>query len=277
MALSLALASSAVLLLLAPAAAITPQGCYSVFQSPGLCDSTAPRRLDACFTLCGACTTPEIALWLPESFAAVCTTTPYTLDTAAITAATTAAVLEAARIQGTFWLDDEANATAALSFLIGHMPRRDLMMLFSKPLDTIEWLTEGVRLALRTWDWAAARGVDFPTFMEYVVPYAVLDEKRDMAFNWRPRMYQVCSPPILSTQSDSPGIGKCIFGVTQPVFTKKWGACDGNMYSCRWSGRLTHPTIPSGRLLLPGRTLPINYSTTTTPALIFLFFYYGYD
>jgi len=55
---------------------------------------------------------------------------------------------------------------------------------------------EHVRYALWTWPWASARGVAWDMFTENVLPYAILDEKRDLEFRWRPRFYQLLQPLV---------------------------------------------------------------------------------
>ena len=147
---------------------------------------------------CAVCGSPELSMWLPDAVAPQCALSSMTLDGAAVATATATALLEAARIQGTFWLDDGDNATLAVQFLLAHMPRRDMQLLFSNTFAFLDWMLEGVRMALSTWPWASARGVSWPIFLENVVPFAVLDEKRDLAFNWRPRMLRLFGPLVAS-------------------------------------------------------------------------------
>ena len=45
----------------------------------------------------------------------------------------------------------EVNGTAAMAYLLAHMPRRDLMLLFGRTLEFTDFLFENVRLALRVW------------------------------------------------------------------------------------------------------------------------------
>lgn len=55
---------------------------------------------------------------------------------------------------GNFWLDGpggaEENATEAIQFLVRHMPRRDMLLLFEMPYQFVEFILEHVRFALRT-------------------------------------------------------------------------------------------------------------------------------
>ena len=71
-----------------------------------------------------------------------------------------------------------------MQHLFRHMPRRDMQLLFSTPFPVIDYLVEHVRLAIRTWPWASKMGVPWSVFLDDVVPYAVVDELRDVTFRY---------------------------------------------------------------------------------------------
>lgn len=76
------------------------------------------------------------------------------------------------RAQGNFWLDDagdvESNATQCIAYLLDSLPRSDMVALFSRPLVTMDFLFEHVRLALLTRPWSAALGVPWTVFLDAV-------------------------------------------------------------------------------------------------------------
>jgi hypothetical protein len=57
-------------------------------------------------------------------------------------------------------------------------------LLFGQPFPFLKFLIENVRLAIRTWPWSSALGLDWPTFLEAVLPYSVLNEDRNVEFRW---------------------------------------------------------------------------------------------
>ena len=75
------------------------------------------------------------------------------------------------RLQGQFFLDDpgniEVNGTAAMAYLLAHMPRRDLMLLFGRTLEFTDFLFENVRLALRVWPFSKRRVRAQPELLFY--------------------------------------------------------------------------------------------------------------
>ncbi len=105
------------------------------------------------------------------------------------------AVLNYGRVQGHFW----ANATAAqcaLSHLLQYMPVRDAIKLLQTDDRFLDFLLENLRLALLVRDHGPAwvRNTSLVSdreFHDYVLPYAFLDEKRDVSFRWRSRFFQL--------------------------------------------------------------------------------------
>lgn len=105
------------------------------------------------------------------------------------------AVYTVGEMHGLWWLDDagdvEVNATACLIHLLEFMPRRDTLTLFADLYRGIEFLSETVRASLRTWPRLAAAGVPWNIFLDGVLPYAVLNEKRDVEYHPRARLAQL--------------------------------------------------------------------------------------
>ena len=171
---------------LATAAAVARGSCAPCIAS------VAPSAPDAAFLACCACSTPELfRLGLNATdYAALCPGAP---PPAAVAVPLLARGLYAVgEMQGHWWLDDagdvEENATACLEHLLAHMPKRDALLLFDAPLRGLQFLAETVRLALRNWPRLAAAGVPWPVFLDGVLPYAVLNEARDVEWRWRPRL-----------------------------------------------------------------------------------------
>jgi len=95
-------------------------------------------------------------------------------------------------MHGRWWLDDagdvEENATACLEHLVAHLPKRDALALFADLPAALDFLAETVRLALARWPRLRAAGVPWRVFLDGVLPFAVLNEARDYAWRWRPRL-----------------------------------------------------------------------------------------
>lgn len=88
-----------------------------------------------------------------------------------------------------------------------------MMLLFSQPFQTMDFITDHVRYAMKVWPWARGRNVTWPTFKEYVLPYSFVSEKRDLWFRWRPRMYQLLVPVVQSSKT----IGEAVLALTQSI------------------------------------------------------------
>ena len=171
-----------------------------------------------CWLTCGLCKSDSLTAWMaaPE-FAALCTPggspvcsagradDPF-LSHDTLIATTVQAILNLSAVQGGFLNDFpgaiEENATQALTSLVAGMPRRDLMLLFEAPVAFSEWLLEHVRYSLFAWrTFSAALGVTWDDYVAFVLPYAVLDEKRDVAFRWRPRFFTALMPIVANATS----------------------------------------------------------------------------
>ena len=176
----------------AAAARVAAAGCGSC---AGALPSGAPVA-DSAYLACCACRTPEISgLGLDASdVAALCGALP--AANATLVAPLVARALYAVgEMQGHWWLDDagdvEENATACLVHLLASMPKRDALLLFEAPLRGLDFLAETVRLALRMWPRLDASGVPWRVFLDNVLPYAVLNEARDIEWRPRPRLAQL--------------------------------------------------------------------------------------
>ena len=115
----------------------------------------------------------------------------------------TAAVMRYGAMHGHFW-NFESNATSCWSHLLSHAPRRDLILLFNAPETFIDFAAEHVRLAMRAWARNSARwGVSWSVFLDGVLPYSVIDEKRDTHFRWRARLATLLSGAVASAATTS--------------------------------------------------------------------------
>eukprot|EP00698_Gefionella_okellyi_P005099 TRINITY_DN14681_c0_g1_i1.p1 TRINITY_DN14681_c0_g1~~TRINITY_DN14681_c0_g1_i1.p1 ORF type:complete len:413 (-),score=53.46 TRINITY_DN14681_c0_g1_i1:58-1296(-) len=173
---------------------------FGEFKAPVSCSGGNPNL---CLLLCGICSTPELRFGLaPQERQKYCNG-PAPADAVTIQLATNA-LLNVSALHGYFWLDDpggiETNATECFSYLLTHMPRRDLMLLFSTPFVVLDILIEHIRYALLTraqFPWA--RAVPWDIFLDGVVPYYSLNEKRDLWWRWRARFYQFFAPMVSSS------------------------------------------------------------------------------
>jgi hypothetical protein len=151
---------------------------------------SASRAQDLCYLLCVVCGKPEFIAWQLDA-PAICAAAADPGSGDAIVAAATDAVMNFSALHGQFFLDDpgdiEENATQAVSLLLGGMARRDLLLLASDTALFVDFLLEHVRYALHTRSWTRQFNVTWDIFADAVLPYAMLDEKRDLWWRWRPR------------------------------------------------------------------------------------------
>ena len=173
----------------AAARAACDSACFSLPST-----AASGRSADGAFLQCCACSadaTPLLAGLSPADRAALCTASP-SLNASVIGARVASAVYAAMQVQGMWFLDGggpEDNATACLAHLFASMPRRDTMVLFEGLLGrSLDFLAETVRLALQQWPRLAAFGVPWGVFLDGVLPFAVINEKRDWDWRWRPRL-----------------------------------------------------------------------------------------
>ena len=156
---------------------------------------TLQRCQDLCFLACVVCTKEDFISW---NIAAPMCAVPgpgLPANGDALADAATEAFMNVSALHGNYFLDDagdlEENATAAVRALVAGMPRRDLMLLYSETHLFSDFLLEHVRYALHTRAWSKSMNVSWEIFVDAVLPYAMLDEKRDLYFRWRPRFQRL--------------------------------------------------------------------------------------
>lgn len=66
-----------------------------------------------------------------------------------------------------------------------------MLLLFETPYQFVEFILEHVRFALRTRGYSKHYNISWDIFANYVLPYGILDEKRDLSWRWRPRLQQL--------------------------------------------------------------------------------------
>jgi len=157
------------------------------------------REDDVCFMLCGLCTTLELSFALSDSEAGLYCSGSFVVDPVGdadtIANLTTTALLVALDIQGYFF-NDVNNISETMQTYVRWAPRRDLQLLFSTPYLFGDFLTEHARFGLATWSWASALGVPIDVFQDAVLPYSFVDEKRDLWWRWRPKLYTLFRPLV---------------------------------------------------------------------------------
>jgi len=135
---------------------------------------------------------------------------------------------------GVYWRND-TEAHQALAHLVQFMPRRDAALLLDGDDSFLHFLFEHVRYAL------LARGGflrDIPddVFLDYVLPYAFLNEKRDQEFRWRPRFSQLFSTLVANSSNTTEAMHRLASALphasTQGVLELDGSLMPGNMI--RW-------------------------------------------
>lgn len=143
---------------------------------------------DRAFLRCYACASSTLLLGLNSTDAATLCAPDATDSPAPLVAR---ALYNIGEMQGHWWLDDsgdiEENATACLQHLLDYMPKRDTLVFFNDIFFALDFLSETVRLSLLQWPRLRDAGVSFDIFLDAILPYAVLNEKRDFSWRWRPR------------------------------------------------------------------------------------------
>ena len=162
------------------------------------------KAADLCLLRCVVCAKPTFTSWFVgqdlkpgASFCDVYGETPvsfYLPDT--IVSSVTAAILNASAVlNNQYFLDypggPEENATVALASLVARLPRRDALLLLTDAQLFMDFLFENIRYALHTRAWSLAWGVTWDLFVEAVLPFAVIDEKRDLWWRPRPRLVRL--------------------------------------------------------------------------------------
>jgi hypothetical protein len=163
-------------------------------QLPVNCEGSqgGPRGMDTCFLLCGFCAVPSLRFGLSvPSRELYCGTPPSSSsppNATQVALAVSSALVNASVAHG--YMFRAPNVTADLAHLLGHMNRADLQALFAQPMLMIDFLSEHLRFALRVQGRGVARNVSREMWLEYVLPFGFLDEKRDLYWRWRPTFYK---------------------------------------------------------------------------------------
>jgi|EP00505_MAST-04D_sp_SCG-Rhode-Island_P000680 hypothetical protein len=108
-----------------------------------------------------------------------------------------ASVLEYGSLQGYYW-ENNTLAQTCVQHLFQYMPRRDTMLMFNNLDVFLEFLFEHVRFAIlgRTKGPTFTKDIPLDIFLDYVVPFTFLNEKRDLSWRWRPRFFQALHGPV---------------------------------------------------------------------------------
>ena len=148
---------------------------------------------DTAFLQCCACSEPLFSISLNSSAYAMLCDDSQSPDIVAELVAQGAYAL--GEMQGHWWLDDsgdlEENAYEAFKILFAHMPRRDSLLLFNDWINGIDFISEHVRHSLFMWPRLQSAGVSFDIWADAILPYSILNEKRDFEWRWRPRLQQL--------------------------------------------------------------------------------------
>ena len=116
-------------------------------------------------------------------------------------------ILNYARVQGHFW-GNASMATRALAHLLRYMPIRDTIKLMQNDDRFLDLILENIRLSILVRmsgpDWATSTAlVTDDDWLDNVLPYAFLDEKRDVNFGWRRRFHQLFAANVSKLKSSS--------------------------------------------------------------------------
>jgi hypothetical protein len=161
---------------------------------------------NSAYSICKFCNTDRFNYFVdPSELKDFCNKNSETNSNWSTTIST--ALISYGKIQGEFWAND-AMALSSVEHLIKYMPIRDSVRLFSDNDRFFNFLLKNVRLALlvRTKSGAAwAKNTTLipdDIFLDYVLPYSFLDEKRDVDFLWRERFYQLFMDTNVTSSSN---------------------------------------------------------------------------
>jgi hypothetical protein len=152
------------------------------------------------------CQIPVLSMGVdPAAYPSMCTPGTAPTDRNAIVPRVVDALFNVSTMQGWQFLDDqgdyEQNKTEALSYLLMGMPRRDMFLLERDTFHFIDFLLEHLRHALMVWPFSSSLGTPWPVFLDAVLPYGILDEKRDLWWRWRPRFQQIFGPLVAGAKN----------------------------------------------------------------------------
>ncbi|WP_231956442.1 transglutaminase domain-containing protein [Posidoniimonas polymericola] len=124
-----------------------------------------------------------------------------------------------------------ADQAAGVRFLIENMPERDLRSL------SAEYLLENTKLAYQAWREAPWRAeVDEATFLNYVLPYACVNERRD---RWRADFYARLKPLVADSKSAGEAatvLNNQVFKLLGVRYSTKRAKADQSPYESTESG-----------------------------------------
>ena len=143
---------------------------------------------DADFLVCQFCASPRFSAFL--RLQTWCDSNSSDIEPMA-----TALLTYSEKIHGLYWRNN-TSAALALSHLLRYMPKRDTLQLFGGSdtflVDFI--LEEHVRLALDVREGGGvmwAKEIPEEIWLDYVLPYAFLNEKRDVGYRWRTKFLRI--------------------------------------------------------------------------------------
>jgi hypothetical protein len=173
--------------------------CFEMLEGaepPVFCAASTPREFDSCFLQCGFCTVPTLRSGMSASDRATyCDKNHSNLDfdREKVGALAANALINVSAAHGYFWARPESNSTAALTHILSYMGRADLQVLFTQPFLMLDYLHEHVTYATAARGGGILTNVTDELWLEYVVPFGFMDEKRDLFWRWRPTFHRTFS------------------------------------------------------------------------------------
>lgn len=173
--------------------------CFEMLEGaepPVFCAASTARELDLCFLQCGFCTVPALRSGLSATDRATyCDKNHSNLDFDRDKVGSLAAnaLINVSAAHGYFWARPESNSTAALTHILSYMGRADLQVLFTQPFLMLDYLHEHVTYATAARGGGILTNVTDELWLEYVVPFGFMDEKRDLFWRWRPTFHRTFS------------------------------------------------------------------------------------
>jgi hypothetical protein len=110
---------------------------------------------------------------------------------------------EYGQLQGYFW-NNETLAVLCIKHLIKYMPRRDAILLFDESGMFFDFLFEHLRYSLLSRTSGRLKftaGIPLDIFLDYVLPYSFINEKRDLFWRWRPKFYQALHASVMDMET----------------------------------------------------------------------------
>jgi hypothetical protein len=148
-----------------------------------------------CFLVCGFCATPQLSIGLSQSdrskYCGNFSPEKIYSKNQIVDLITSAVMNVSSTFHGYYFNDvgPELNATLCLKHLIAHAPRRDLVLLFTETHSFVSFMMDHIRWALKTRNvWGF---IPWDIFLDYVLPYSIIDEPRDISYRWRARYNQL--------------------------------------------------------------------------------------